>query len=1242
MLSSEPTANVTVTIVRSDGTDIRLNKTVLIFTPSNWNVGQTVTLTAAEDEDTTDDSGTLILIASGGGYDGNGVIVSPKTARIVSLGESVQLTATVQDQDGSPVTGVAFDWSSADSSVAVVDSIGKITAVNFGMTTITAALATASGTAEILVKDFDNTPASDRAILEVLFKETGGENWPYRNGWLTDAPLDNWSGVSTDTEGRVTELWLYDSNLTGLIPPELGNLSKLSVLQLFENSLSGPIPPELGNLSQLEDIALSDNSLTGSIPPELGNLPRLENLSLSRNNLTGSIPPELGNLSQLENLDLSENSLVGSIPPELGNLPQLEYLTLSRSNLTGSIPPELGNLSKLRFLWLFLNSLTGPIPPELGNLSRLENLSLANNSLTGSIPPELGNLPQLESLILDRNSLTGSIPPELSNLSKLKILWLFQNSLSGPIPPELGNLSQFVDLTLSSNSLTGSIPPELGNLPQLQYLSLSSNSLTGSIPPELGNLSQLDNLRLASNSLTGLIPPELGNLPQLQDLRLAENFLTGSVPPELGNLSKLRLLGLHDNYDLEGLLPRSFLRLNLEGVNITGTGICGHLDAAFLAWWNNLPDGRAEDCTSEQIERLALMELFDKMNGASWTNASGWGSDIPLGDWHGVTVGNRRVTQLSLPNNALEGSIPGGVANFTELSVLNLADNTLAGTLPKEISLLSELAELRVNDNTGLEGALSYDLTNLGKLEVLHFGGTSLCASPAQTFQTWYTGIGDVSGVLCSNPAEVRLDIPAVSLTQSVQTLQNTVRLVAGRDALLRVFVTGDQLAFFEPEVVATVRGSGSTHRVEMTRVGDRLAVAVDESDLDNSFNAVIPGNLITPDATLVVEADPNGVIPRAAGSLDRFPATGEEPLNVVSVPDMEVTVVPVLEANQPDTSIFAWTDNIGDDSPEVGLFKYAFPFSEFRARSREAYFTSLDLVSDNGQWRLVLELEALRLMDNATGYYYGAAASVNGYVRGRARLGGWTSIGKAWDTELAHEVGHNLDLLHAPCGGALGTDTTFPHLDGSVGTWGVDFRDTTLISPAYHKDIMGYCYDQGWLSDYFFEKVIDYREEIEGTSGLPIMASAARESDVLVLWGGVQGGELRIEPPFPTTAPVLLPETDGPYRLEGLGGDVILFSLSFTPGQDKFGDKYFLFAIPVEQDWEESLEQIVLTGPEGSVTIGADDQRTLSIIRDVRTGQVRGILRDWDGTLPAALEDADNLNITTIQGLPDAVRLQR
>ena len=76
-------------------------------------------------------------------------------------------------------------------------------------------------------------------------------------------------------------------------------------------------------MSGLIDLDLSSNQLSGSIPPELGNLTNLQYLYLSSNQLTGSIPPELGNLTALEVLRLNDNQLSGEVPASFVNLVNL-------------------------------------------------------------------------------------------------------------------------------------------------------------------------------------------------------------------------------------------------------------------------------------------------------------------------------------------------------------------------------------------------------------------------------------------------------------------------------------------------------------------------------------------------------------------------------------------------------------------------------------------------------------------------------------------------------------------------------------------------------------------------------------------------------------------------------------------------------------------------------------------------------------------------------------------------------
>ena len=134
------------------------------------------------------------------------------------------------------------------------------------------------------------SPASDRAALEALYHATGGANWSRNDNWMSDEPLDQWRGVLTDSDGRVTWLGLDDNRLNGVIPPQLGQLDRLQVLAMTLNELTGTIPPELGNLRGLEELSLALNRLTGALPPELGNLVNLRRFYLIDTWLTGTIP----------------------------------------------------------------------------------------------------------------------------------------------------------------------------------------------------------------------------------------------------------------------------------------------------------------------------------------------------------------------------------------------------------------------------------------------------------------------------------------------------------------------------------------------------------------------------------------------------------------------------------------------------------------------------------------------------------------------------------------------------------------------------------------------------------------------------------------------------------------------------------------------------------------------------------------------------------------------------------------
>jgi len=233
-------------------------------------------------------------------------------------------------------------------------------------------------------------PAQERQALIALYNSTNGDNWRNNSGWKTP-PLHSdgfarpgsegtWFGI-TVTNDHVTGVQIMDNNLTGNMPPELGDLSQLEYLVLADNyTLGGNIPRELGKLSNLISFQASVNQLSGSIPPELGNLKKLGGLHLYANYLSGSIPPELGNLTNLKSIMMGWNLLSGGIPAEFGNLTNLEWLDFYANQLDGHIPPELGNLTRLKYLGLYWNRLIGKIPTTLVNLQSAD-IRISYNAL---------------------------------------------------------------------------------------------------------------------------------------------------------------------------------------------------------------------------------------------------------------------------------------------------------------------------------------------------------------------------------------------------------------------------------------------------------------------------------------------------------------------------------------------------------------------------------------------------------------------------------------------------------------------------------------------------------------------------------------------------------------------------------------------------------------------------------------------------------------------------------------------
>lgn len=492
------------------------------------------------------------------------------------------------------------------------------------------------------------------------------------------------------------------------------------------------------------------------------------------------------------------------------------------------------------------------------------------------------------------------------------------------------------------------------------------------------------------------------------------------------------------------------------------------------------------------------------------------------------------------------------------------------------------------------------------------------------------------------NPDVLVLTVPYHTVTQAVQNADLGVPLIAWREALLRVFVIGDLPSYYRPRVTARFfRNEHLAHWADVGLDTEMLPTRVEEGRLDRSFNVSVPAGAVRPGVEMVIQVDPEGVVPHGPGSQLRIPAEGRVALDVRRMRRLDLAVVPVVVASDTarEESVRDWTDGLTGDSERVRPIRSLLPIGDLRIDVREGIVTTADLSTAVGWGRLLAELILVRVRDGARGYYYGAVAPPAGSRwRGLGMIGFPVAVGAPDAETLAHELGHNLGLRHAPCGGAGDADGDYPYEGGAIGVWGYDVHARRLVHPSLYKDVMGYC-APNWVSDHHFVKAMNFREEREpGLVGPPpggglVVAAGGGADSTLLLWGRAGDGEMLLDPAFMTDLPATLPAAPGPYRLEGFGpGGRLRFSFGFAPRPTEFGGGSFLFAVPFSPHRDGPLDRVVLSGPGGSFTLERHGAPAVAIVTDRRTGRLRGVLRNWSGDRD--LPNGD-IEVVVSEGLP-------
>lgn len=105
--------------------------------------------------------------------------------------------------------------------------------------------------------------------------------------------------------GDITRIKIYKNSLSGTIPTQLGQLSKLVAYVDYRNQISGTLPTELALLTEMTEINVYKNYMSGTIPSGLTQ--DWNNFVIMNNGFTGCVPIELTVCSD----ELPNNSVNG-------------------------------------------------------------------------------------------------------------------------------------------------------------------------------------------------------------------------------------------------------------------------------------------------------------------------------------------------------------------------------------------------------------------------------------------------------------------------------------------------------------------------------------------------------------------------------------------------------------------------------------------------------------------------------------------------------------------------------------------------------------------------------------------------------------------------------------------------------------------------------------------------------------------------------------------------------------------
>ncbi|MFZ5471713.1 MAG: M66 family metalloprotease [Myxococcota bacterium] len=377
------------------------------------------------------------------------------------------------------------------------------------------------------------------------------------------------------------------------------------------------------------------------------------------------------------------------------------------------------------------------------------------------------------------------------------------------------------------------------------------------------------------------------------------------------------------------------------------------------------------------------------------------------------------------------------------------------------------------------------------------------------------------------------LSISKVEWGQSV--ISSTPRLVEGKPALLRIHALGDRANIAGVAVRAEgFRNGVSLGTVSLTGPASPPTAEV-PGTLAQQYRGTVPDTWVAPNLEVRVEVDPGDTL-----------AETDETNNTLTVQptvgagnEVFITLVPVVHAGQPARL------NLNVDE----AMRQLWPVKRAPTQTRAPYTFggTLGATSATVWAQLLGELAQVRQADGSRRYYYGLVrVGYSNGIAGIGYLGQPAAVGRDDSIETAvHEVGHNMNRAHAPCGNPDQPDPSFPYASARLGSFGYDFVSGALIAPTAAYDVMSYCSPE-WVSDFNYRAVQTFLEQ-----NPPSSVGAPPQADVLMFSGRVSATRVELGPVQRVLGTPSVPR-DGPYTLRVTSmGRVVEAPFDVTPVED-------------------------------------------------------------------------------------------